>query len=280
VYHDILYDVSDRIATITINRPQKLNAFTHQTLTELRDALDRAEADEDVRVVLLAGSGERAFSTGFDISPEAGREGGSPFPRSAEETRASLQSSVDLAMRIWNFPKPTVASIAGYCLAGAHELAQMCDIVVAAENAKFGEPEIRHHSGPPILITPWLVGIHKAKELLLTGDIVDAQEAYRLGLVNRVVPVERLPEEALRMAKRLALVPPLAQRLNKMAINRTFELMGLAGALEQNVSLVAVIHATDVPEWQRFREIQREKGFRAFLEARDGPFRELDETQD
>jgi enoyl-CoA hydratase len=182
-------------------------------------------------------------------------------------------------MRIWNFPKPTVAAIAGYCLAGAHELAQMCDIVIAADNARFGEPEIRHHSGPPILITPWIVGIHKAKELLLTGDTIDAEEAHRLGLVNRVVPVERLPEAARRMAKRLALVPPMAQRLNKMAINRTFELMGLTGAFEQNVSLVAVIHATDVPEWQQFREIQREHGFRAFLEARDGPFRELDEPE-
>ena len=273
-YEQILYEVQDRIAKITLNRPQKLNAWTDQLLMEWRDAMNRVEQDDEIRVLMLTGAGTRAFSTGFDISPEAGREGGSPVGRSAEEARLSMQRSIDLAMRIWDFPKPTVAAIAGYCLAGATEIIQMCDIIIAAENAVFGEPEIRHHSGPVVLSTPWIVGIHKAKELLLTGDSVDAQQALRLGLVNHVVPVDKLQEEAWRIAERLALVPPLAQRLNKMAINRIWELMGFRHSLEYAGALMAIVHATDVPEWQRLREIQREHGFRGFLEARDGPFRE------
>jgi enoyl-CoA hydratase len=273
-YEDILYDVRDHVATITLNRPHKLNSWTDRLLNEWRHAMDQAEANDDVRVLVLTGAGTKAFSTGFDISPEAGREGGSQAGRSAEEARISMQRSIELAIRIWDFPKPTVAAIAGYCLAGAAEVVQMCDILIAAENAVFGEPEIRHHSGPVVFSTPWVVGIHKAKELLLTGDSVNAEQALSLGLVNYVVPVEKLGGEAKRIADRLALVPPLAQRLNKMAINRIWELMGLRHSLDYAAALVAIIHATDVPEWERFRQIQREGGFRAFLEARDGPFRE------
>jgi enoyl-CoA hydratase/carnithine racemase len=148
--------------------------------------------------------------------------------------------------------------------------------VIAADNAKFGEPEIRHHSGPPVMITPYVIGLHKAKELLLMGDTVDARTAERLGLVNRVVPLAEFEREAMRLAKRLALVPALSLKLNKKAINQVWEQAGLRQALAYNAGLVAIIHTTDVPEWQRFREIQEKHGFKAFLEARDKPFRDLD----
>ena len=273
-YEQILYEVKNKVAKITLNRPTKLNAWTDQLLREWRDAMDKAECDDEVRVLLITGAGTKAFSTGFDISPEAGREGGSKVGRSAEEARLAMQRSIDLAMRIWNYPKPTVAAIAGYCLAGAAEVIHMSDVIVAADNAVFGEPEIRHHSGPVVLSTPWIVGLHKAKELLLTGDSINAQQALELHMVNYVVPVDQLQDEAQRIAERLALVPPLTQKLNKMAINKVWELMGLRESLEYAATLIAIVHATDVPEWQRFREIQRAGGFRAFLEARDGPFRE------
>ena len=275
-YETILYEVRERFAKITLNRPHKMNAFNDTMFREWLDALDRAEADDEVRAVIWTGAGDRAFSTGFDISPDAGRVGGSPVGRTAEQSRQSAERSCRYALRLWDYPKPIVAAVAGHCLAVAHEFVQMCDIVVAADNAIFGEPEIRHHSGPPVLITPYIVGLHKAKELMLMGDSINAHEAERLGLVNRVVPVARLQAEAERLAKRLALVPPLALKLNKLAINQLWEQMGLRQVLTQNAGLVAITHATDVPEWERFREIQKAHGFKAFLEARDKPFRDLD----
>lgn len=275
-YETILYEAHDRYAKITLNRPHKMNAFNETMFREWMDALDRAESDDGVRAVIWTGTGDRAFSTGFDISPDAGRVGGSPVGRSAEQSRESAERSCRYALRLWDYPKPIVAAVAGYCLAVAHEFVQMCDLVIAADNAIFGEPEIRHHSGPPILITPYVVGLHKAKELLLMGDSIEAREAERLGLVNRVVPTARLQAEAERVARRLALVPPLALKLNKMAINQLWEQMGIRQVLAHNAGLVAITHATEVPEWQRFRSIQMEHGFKAFLEARDKPFRDLD----
>lgn len=275
-YETIQYEVREGVAILTLNRPAKMNAFNDVMFREWMDALDKAEADEAVRVVLWRGAGTKAFSTGFDISPEAGRIGGSPPDRTPEQSRMSAERSIKYGMRIWDYPKPIIASVAGYCLAVAHEFVQLCDLVIAADNAQFGEPEIRHHSGPPIMITPYIVGLHKAKELLLMGDTIDAHAAEKLGLVNRVVPLADLEKESLRMAKRLALVPALSLKLNKKAINHVWEQAGLREALTHNAGLVAIIHTTDVPEWQRFREIQKQHGFKAFLEARDKPFRDLD----
>ena len=272
----VLYDVADGVATITLNRPAKLNAFNDEMFKAWIAALDRAEADDAVKVVLWRGAGERAFSTGFDISPEAGRVGGSPPNRTPEQSRQSAERSCGYALRLWDFPKPIVAAVAVYCLAVAHEFVQMCDIVIAADNASFGEPEIRHHSGPPVMITPYIVGLHRAKELLLMGEQVDAPTAERLGLVNRVVPLADLEHEARIVARKLALVPALSLKLNKKAINAVWEQAGLRRALELNAALVGIIHTTDVPEWRRFRDIQQQHGFKAFLEARDGPFRDLD----
>jgi enoyl-CoA hydratase len=277
VNEQVIFDKTGDIARITLNRPEKLNAFNDLMFEGLLDALEAAESDPEVKAIIWAGAGDRAFSTGFDISSEAGREGGSPVGRTPDEARQSMERSVKIALRLWDFPKPIVAAVSGYCLAIAHELVQMCDIVVAANTAQFGEPEVRHHSCPPVLITPYIVGLHKAKELLLTGATVGAEEALTLGFVNKVVPVEKLADEAERFAKRLALVPAVSLKLNKRAVNAVWERMGFRDALAYNAALGGIIHTTDVPEWQRFREIQVSDGFRAFLEARDGPHRALED---
>jgi len=274
----VLTERLDGYAIVTLNRPERLNAFDASMFANLLAALDALEADPAVRAVILTGAGDRAFSSGFDISAEAGREGGSPVGRSPEEARQSMERSCRIALRIWDYPKPVVAAVRGWCLAIAHELVQMCDIVVAADDAKFGEPEIRHHSCPPVLVTPFVVGMHKAKELLLTGTTIGAEEAQRIGFVNRVVPAAELMAEAERFAQRLALVPALSVQLNKRSINQVWEQAGLRQVLEHMATMGAVIHTTDVPEWQRFRAIQREGGFRAFLEARDGPHRALEDA--
>jgi enoyl-CoA hydratase len=151
------------------------------------------------------------------------------------------------------------------------ELAMVCDLTIASDKALFGEPEIRHSSGFPTLIVPWLIGMKKAKELLYMGDLIDAHEAERLGLINRVVPHDSLQNEALRLAKRLALVPPKALRINKEAIHRTYDMMGLRQALAYNVETTSIIQGTDeCIEWIRYAQ---EHGLKKFLEKRDGPFK-------
>jgi enoyl-CoA hydratase/carnithine racemase len=275
-YKEILYSVKNKVAKITLNRPERLNAWTVLLMEEFHDALNVAEADENVRVVLITGAGEKAFSAGFDLSLDDDIYGQKYADSNTAEHRSAMQGAINLALRIWDYPKPTVAAIPGYCLAVATEVIQMSDVIIASENAVFGEPEIRHHSGPAVFTTPWIIGIHKAKELLLTGDSVRAEEALALGMVNHVVPGDVLQDEAQRIAERLALVPPLAQRLNKIAINQIWEQRGLRHSLESAADIVAMIHgtATDQPEFHYLRKRQQEEGFGGFLDGRDGPFKE------
>jgi enoyl-CoA hydratase len=277
-FEEILFTRQDKVAKITINRPDKMNSWTVNLIQEWHHALDLIEQNPDLRALIITSAGTKAFSTGFDLSPGAVRDpsGLKYEEKNAIQHRVSMQMAIDLALRIWDYPKPTVAAIPGYCLAVAAEVIQMSDVIIASEDAIFGEPEVRHHSGPAVFTTPWIIGIHKAKELLLTGDSIGAEEAMALGLVNHVVPGDVLQDEAQRIAERLALVPPLAQRLNKIAINRIWEQRGLRHSLESAADIVAMIHgtATDQPEYHYLKKRQQENGFRGFLEGRDGAFKE------
>ena len=162
----------------------------------------------------------------------------------------------------------------GYCLAGACEFALMCDLRVASDKATFGEPEIRFGAGAPILITPWIVGLTKAKELLYTGDTMDAHEALRLNMINKVVPHETLQEETYKLARRILKIAPENVRLTKQAINKTFEMMGLKHALEYNVEVVTIMENTETEVQRTFNQIKQEKGLRAALDWRDARFKE------
>jgi enoyl-CoA hydratase len=162
----------------------------------------------------------------------------------------------------------------GYCLAGACEFALMCDLRVASDQATFGEPEIRFGAGAPILITPWIVGLTKAKELLYTGDTMDAHEALRFNMINKVVPHDTLQDETYQLARRILKIAPENVRLTKQAINKTFEMMGLKHALEYNVEVVTIMENTDTEVQRTFNQIKQEKGLRAALDWRDARFRE------
>ena len=177
---------------MTLNRPEKLNALSTVLMAELREALTTIEIDPEIRVVILTGAG-RAFSAGFDIQKNPEEPELHEIP--ADTRRAHLTSHVDTFMMIWNLSKPVIAAVNGFALAGACELVQVCDIKIASERAVLGEPEIRAGLGPPLLITPFSVGPMKAKELLLTGDSIDAHEALRLGMINWVVAHEDLMAE-------------------------------------------------------------------------------------
>jgi len=252
------FETRGPVAVLTLDRPEKLNAIDEPMIAALHAALDRAERDAAVRAVLLRGAG-RAFSAGFDLGP-----GGAP--RDPVVLRAELRRDFDVIMRFWDFPKPTVAAVHGYCLGSAMEMAVACDVTVAAEGCRFGAPEVRFGSGIVALILPWVIGPKQAKELLLGGDdAVPAERALALGLVNRVVPAERCFEEALEVARGIAANDALAVALTKQAINRSAEIMGMRQALLQALELDVLIEASETPESSAFDAVLAKEGVRAAL---------------
>ena len=189
----------DRIAVITLNRPERLNAISRRMIAEVTQALDVVEADPGLRVVVVHGAG-RAFCSGFDLKDDAAAQ-----PSGVATWRRLLKQDFDFLIRFWDLSKPTIAAVHGYCLAGGCELAMACDITIAAENAVFGEPELRFGSVITALMMPWLVGPKRTKELLLTGaDRIPAAWAEKIGLINRIVAPEAL------MAEDITLLPPVA----------------------------------------------------------------------
>jgi enoyl-CoA hydratase len=252
------YEQRGAIAVLTLQRPEKLNAIDAGMVAALQRGLDRAESDASVRAVVLRGQG-RAFSAGFDLGP-----GGAE--KDAVAMRAELRSDFDAIMRFWDFPKPTIAAVHGYCLGSAMEMAVACDVTVAAEGCRFGAPEVRFGSGIVALILPWVVGPKQAKELLLLGDdAISAERAQALGLVNRVVPAERCFEEALEIAGEIAANDALAVALTKQAINRSAEIMGMRQALLQALELDVLVETSETPESKAFDAVLEREGVRAAL---------------
>ena len=268
----ITYDNIDSIAYITLNRPDKLNALNSQLLSEFREIMQGVEVDPDVRVVILTGAG-RAFSAGFDI--ERSSDDPSPEEVTPEKWREHLQTFVDTFMMVWNLGKPVIAAVNGYALGGACELVQICDIKIASEHAILGEPEIRAGVGPPLLITPFSTNLAMAKELLLTGDTVDAHEAARIGLVGRVVKHDDLISECERIARKICLLPQIGVKLSKISVNRALESQGFLLAIQQNLELMTHFDLSISPEQEDFNTIKQREGLRSALNWRDQRFKDI-----
>jgi enoyl-CoA hydratase len=248
---------------LVLDRPDKLNALNGALVAALTRALDAAEANPDVRVIVIEGAG-RAFCAGYDLTEEAEGAIGGPAA-----WRDLLAVDVAATLRLLDSPKPVVAQVHGYALAGGLELAMACDLIVAAEGTQLGEPEIRYGSAPVTLLMPYLIGQKKTRELLLTGDLVDAAEAERIGLVNRVVPADRLAAEVDALADRLARTPPEVMRLTKRMLNRAMDAAGFRDAVQAGIDLGAIINAADTPEQREWDTIVRRDGLRAALAWRD-----------
>ncbi len=248
---------------LTLNRPSKLNALSGELVAALDAAIVAAAADPEVRVVVIEGAG-RAFSSGYDLSEEA--EGGIGGP---VEWRNALAVDVAATLRILDCPKPVIAQIHGYALAGGLELAMACDLVLAAEGTRLGEPEIRYGSSPVTLLMPYLIGQKKTRELLLTGDLIDAAKAERIGLINRVVPADRLAAEVDALADRLARTPPEVMGPTKRMLNRAMDAAGFRMAVEAGLDLGAIVNAADTPEQREWDAIVRRDGLKAALAWRD-----------
>lgn len=263
----ITYVVEEEVAILTLNRPSQLNAMNRTMLAEVCTALDAAERDAAVRAVVVTGAGG-AFSTGFDLKEQmqAGLSG-------TADWRKALWEDFSATVKFWNLSLPTIAAVHGHCLAGAFELAMCCDLTVCTEDSVFGEPELNFGAGIVTMILPWLVGPKRAKEIILLGmDRIGAEEARRLGLVNRVVPSGEHLKSAMQMARRISRVDPALVKQTKRAINRTFEIMGLSEALQASLDIDLHIESEGSPDKKKFFEIAREKGMRAAFEWREARF--------
>jgi len=247
----ILYSVDERIATITLNRPKERNAQNPQFLEELNDAWERAAADEQVRVILLRAEGPH-FSAGHDVSPEAVANG--PFKR-IEETfpeRGLLgiheweaKFYLGFSRRWRDIPKPSIAAVQGACIAGGLLLAWPCDLIIAADNARFSDPVVLMGiGGVEYHGHTWELGPRKAKEMLFTARPISAAEAERRGMVNRVVPLAELDSESRALAIEIAKMHPHALATAKRAVNQTMDIMGQATALQTCFDLHQLSHAS------------------------------------
>jgi len=252
------------VAHITLNRPEKLNAIDADMLDELEHALDMAEKTDEIRVVLIDGNGQ-AFSAGFDIQSldESSAEPGN------DRVRRELTRDFEVIMRFWDCPKPTVASVHGYCLGSSMEITAVCDVTIAADDSRFGAPEVKYGSGIVCLVLPWIVGVKNANELLLAGaNDIDASRAAAMGLVNRVVPAAELRSESLALAQQIAANDSLAVRLTKRAIHQTLDIAGFRQSLRDALDIDIQIETTTTPESQAFNDILRKEGLKAALRRR------------
>ncbi|MFQ5547295.1 MAG: enoyl-CoA hydratase/isomerase family protein [Woeseia sp.] len=249
------------VAEIRLNRPEKLNAVNAAMVDELNSALDEAEADENVRVILLSGNG-RAYSAGFDLEM-----GEADVEMSESEFMAQeLKRAFHLIMRFWDCPIPTIAAVHGYCLGSSMEISAVCDITIATDECRFGAPEVRFGSGIVCLVLPWIVGVKNAKEILLVGSTdIDTARALEIGLINRIVPGSELMAAAHSLADEIALNDPLAVRLTKDAIRRSVEIAGMRQALTEALETDIEIETTETPESKAFNEILAQDGPKAAL---------------
>jgi enoyl-CoA hydratase/carnithine racemase len=270
MYELILVETKDRIAQVRINRPKQMNSINPDVMREVAAALKAADADAAVNVAVLSGVGPN-FGAGYDLKFPWGEHFGGRTPMSM---RAMLRACVDFELTPWTCEKPVIAMVRGYCLAGSCELAMMCCITFAADNATFGEPEIRFSTAPPALIMPWIVGLKKARELLYTGDLIDAHEALRIGMVNRVFPDDRLEAETMRYARRCAAISVEGLKTTKAAINRGAEIAGFRTALDYGVETGAALDASETETYRTFREITAKEGLGAALRWRESQFKD------
>jgi enoyl-CoA hydratase len=266
-FQTICYAAHQAVAQLTLNRPDRLNAMNAMMLNEIGAALDIAERDEGVRVLVVTGAG-RAFSSGFDLKEQMEQR-----PTGVGAWRTILTRDFATIVRFWRFPKPTIAAVRGACLAGGCELALACDLTIAAENAYFGEPELKFGAGIVAMILPWIVGPKLAKEIIFTGeDRIDAARAREIGMVNRVVRLEELETATLSLARHLAVIDPGLMQQTKRAINRAYEASAMAEALEAALAIDLQIEGEGSPDKARFMEVARHQGLRAAIAWRDERF--------
>jgi enoyl-CoA hydratase/carnithine racemase len=251
---------ADGVGHVELYRPERLNALSKDMLVEIGDAMDRFERDDAVRVIVLSGSG-KGFSSGFDLKDQMQRN-----PKGSKVWKEILDLDFHTTMRFWRCPKPTVAAVHGPCVAGAFEMALACDITIAAEDAVFGEPELRFGAGIVTMLLPWMASPKHAKRIILSGqDKVSAALAMQMGLVSEVVAKGDQLSVAMRVARNIAKMDPDLVQQTKKAIQRTYDIQGLEAALATALDIDHTIESHGSPDKVRFMDIARSEGLQAAL---------------
>ncbi|MEN6388897.1 MAG: enoyl-CoA hydratase-related protein [Syntrophomonas sp.] len=256
MYKNVLLDIQGRIATLTINRPKALNALNQDTLLDIKAAVEEVHNSAEVDVLIITGAGDKAFVAGADIT--------AMVEMTAIEGRAFGQLGGEVTNLMETMPKPVIASINGFCLGGGCELAMACDFRICSHKSKFGQPEVGLGVTPGFGGTqrlPRLVGSGMAKQLLYTGDVIDAQEALRIGMVNQVVASEQLQEQVLKIAQRIVARGQLSVRFCKDAVNSGMQ-MDITRAMAFEADIFGLCFATS----------DQKEGMRAFMEKRKADF--------
>jgi len=253
------------VSRITLNRPESRNALNNTLRGEIYGTLEANDNDDSIRVTIIRGAG-KAFCAGYDLKSDTSAE--RPF-HTAGGDGSWARHVVEGAFRVWDLAKPVIAQVHGYCLAGGTELATSCDLVYIAEDAKVGYPVVRSMSPPDNQFFPWIVGMRKAMEMMLTGDAISGEEAVQYGFANRVFPTGSLEEEVLRVAEKIAKIPTDLEQMNKRAVHRQMELMGMRAAIRQGTEIQALAFHTESTR-AHFKELRA--GLTDALSKRDGKF--------
>ncbi|MCS0494782.1 enoyl-CoA hydratase/isomerase family protein [Ancylobacter mangrovi] len=265
-YQHLIYDVEDRVATITLNRPDRHNALSQPLVDEIIAVMKEVDADPEVRVAIITGAGGKAFSSGYDIKESA------ELPkRSLADWRARMHKDITFTYSVWDCSKPVIAMVDGFCFAGALEFAMCCDMRYCSDVSKFAAIEARFSAGIATMIMPWLLG-QRSRALIYSGDTIDAEEAFRLGLVDKVFPKADVAAEVRKIALRMSRVSMECLKANKRAINQSFEIMGLRNAIEYGAEICASMDAVGSPEAETFDTIRRSEGLSAALKWRAEQF--------
>lgn len=281
-YEHIEYDEpTEGVGRVSMDRPEMVNAQDARMLAELQKAFQAADQATEIDCIILAGTGDN-FSSGHDLSHDSEHRVSEAFWEKHNESiedqmRVEQEYFFEHAMALRDLETPTIASVQGNCVLAGIMIADVCDLIVASEDARFVNPSLRHvGTGAEVLTLPWTIGVRKTKELLWTGDPLYAEDAKELGLVNRVVPTEELEAETLYLAERVALNPTLSLEITKKQLNFMLDQMGQRDAQEYHFAMHQIIHESKAAqEWHEQADKRREEGgFSAWLEYRDGPYRE------
>jgi len=278
-YQTILYQKQRSGVLITLNRPNALNAMNQDMMNELDGAFAEAEGDPEIRAVIITGAGG-AFSAGEDIAgtdPDTTWPYGIPTGTSLNATYnkfrdADRKDILGRQLYRWQYPKPIIGAVSGWCFGAASWLALTCHLTIAADDAVFGQPQVRHGANTDFIWVA-LAGFKNALRYSLTGDHVDAQEALRIGLVNQVVPKDQLTETCFQFVDRIARISPETVKINLQISTMGLEMMGLRKAWTMNSELAAMARMTKREEFnKRLDDAKKNGGLAAFLQERDGPF--------
>lgn len=266
----VKYEKKERIAYLTLNRPERLNAINHALPTAIESAVREANEDEEVHVIVLQGAG-KAFCSGYDLVEFAEETGAQTYSQSMPWDPTLdykiMKRNTEQFMSLWKSYKPTICKIHGYAVAGGSDIALCCDLVIMEDDAKIGYPPARLWGCPTTMMWVYRLGAEKAKRMLLTGDLITGKEAEKMGLIYKSCPTDQLDEEVLLLAKRMASVPKNQLMMQKLVINQAYNQMGM-----ETTQMIATIFdgiTRHSPEGIRFKEYCEEVGFKQAVKERD-----------